>query len=112
MTLKNFRHRAFTVLAAWLPLVLGGCGVDYDDVANIANTRTAIVCFGDSITHGYGASPGRDYPARLAELLGTPVINAGVDGDTTASALKRLEEDVLIEEPRLVIVELGGNDFL
>ena len=40
------------------------------------------------------------------------VVNAGVDGDTTFEALKRLEKDVLDKNPRLVIVEFCGNDFL
>ncbi len=43
---------------------------------------------------------------------GTPVVNAGVDGDTTGSALNRLERDALIQDPRLVVVALGGNDVL
>ena len=36
----------------------------------------------------------------------------GVSGDTTASALARLDEDVLSQNPRIVLVGLGGNDFL
>ncbi len=73
---------------------------------------TSIVCFGDSLTQGVGASPGHDYPSLLSKALGTSVINAGVDGDETADALKRLDTDVLAKDPRLVIVELGANDFL
>jgi lysophospholipase L1-like esterase len=71
----------------------------------------AIVCFGDSLTYGTGASPGMDYPSRLAEMLNREVVNAGVPGDTTASALKRLQRDVLSETPALVLVTLGGNDL-
>jgi acyl-CoA thioesterase-1 len=41
-----------------------------------------------------------------------PVINAGVRGDTTAMALERLADTVLSRNPRLVVVLLGGNDFL
>ena len=70
-----------------------------------------IVCFSDSLTYGTGASPGMDYPSRLAEKLGRPVINAGVPGDTTASALNRLERDVLAETPEVVLITLGGNDL-
>ena len=71
-----------------------------------------IICFGDSITEGYGATPGEDFPSRLAEKLGYPVINAGRSGDTTHDALARLKTDVLEKNPGLVIVEFGGNDFL
>jgi lysophospholipase L1-like esterase len=70
-----------------------------------------IVCFGDSLTYGTGASPGMDYPSRLAGRLNREVVNAGVPGDTTASALKRLQRDVLSETPALVLITLGGNDL-
>ena len=39
------------------------------------------------------------------------IINAGVPGDTTATALARLEEDVLSQSPRIVLITLGGNDL-
>jgi lysophospholipase L1-like esterase len=70
-----------------------------------------IVCFGDSLTYGTGAGKEMDYPSQLSKLLGIPVINAGVAGDTTASALTRLEEDVLSKAPDLVLITLGGNDL-
>jgi acyl-CoA thioesterase-1 len=39
-------------------------------------------------------------------------VNAGVSGDTTEKALARMNDDVLAHDPRVVIVGLGGNDFL
>lgn len=93
-------------------LFLVGCGPSFKDTANLANPNQAIIAFGDSITVGFGASPGADYPNVLAQLINAPVINAGRNGDTTASALQRLDSDVLALQPRLVIVEFGGNDFL
>jgi len=70
-----------------------------------------IICFGDSLTFGTGAAPGKSYPAQLAEMIGRPVINAGIPGDTTARALQRLENDVLSKSPRMVLITLGGNDM-
>ncbi|MGE0087609.1 MAG: arylesterase [Desulfococcaceae bacterium] len=70
-----------------------------------------IICFGDSLTYGTGAGEGKDYPSRLSALLSKPVINAGVPGDTTESALNRLEADVLSQSPRIVFITLGGNDL-
>ena len=70
-----------------------------------------IICFGDSLTYGTGATRNMSYPAQLSEMAGQPVINAGIPGNTTADALKRLEEDVLEKSPRMVLVTLGGNDM-
>lgn len=88
------------------------CGCSKPEIKNLNAKGTEIICFGDSITFGYGAGPGEDYPAALAKLTKIPVINAGVDGDTTITALNRLESDVLNKKARLVIVEFCGNDFL
>jgi lysophospholipase L1-like esterase len=80
----------------------------------VKNPRPAgenIICFGDSLTYGTGASRGMDYPARLSRLIGRPVINAGIPGDTTTTALARLERDVLARSPRIVLITLGGNDL-
>jgi acyl-CoA thioesterase-1 len=94
------------LIAAWLwrsPL---------RNVKNLDSRGTAIVAFGDSLTAGYGAAPGDDYPTRLGSLVGLPIVNAGVSGDTTASAMLRLDDDVFARDPRIVIVGLGGNDYL
>lgn len=80
----------------------------------VTNPRPAsdvIVCFGDSLTAGTGADPDQSYPAHLARRLGRAVINAGVPGDTTATALARLDRDVLVHRPGFVCLTLGGNDL-
>ena len=71
-----------------------------------------IVAFGDSLVEGRGATPGRDFVSVLARRLGAKIVNAGRSGDTTAAALARLDSDVLARDPKVVIVLLGGNDFL
>jgi acyl-CoA hydrolase len=48
----------------------------------------------------------------LSEKTGEKIINAGRSGDTTEDALKRIEEDVLSLDPKLVLIEFGGNDFM
>jgi lysophospholipase L1-like esterase len=70
-----------------------------------------IICFGDSLTFGTGAVPGMDYPSQLSKMISKPVINAGASGDTTASALTRLQRDVLSKSPDMVLITLGGNDL-
>lgn len=84
----------------------------FSRVTNLGSRGSNVIAFGDSLTAGYGASAGEDYPSRLSTLMGAPVMNAGVSGDTTESALARLEPDVLSRDPRIVIIGLGGNDFL
>jgi len=70
-----------------------------------------IVCFGDSLTTGFGAERGRSYPDVLHELLGREVVNRGRNGDTAGDALARLDE-VTALRPKVVVVTLGGNDML
>ena len=84
----------------------------YSRVTNLESRGSSVIAFGDSLTAGYGASAGEDYPSRLSAMSGIVVVNAGRSGDTTESALGRIENDVLSGNPRIVIVGLGGNDFL
>lgn len=93
--------------------IFSACGGDnFQSIRNLRSSGEAIICFGDSLTEGVGANPGEDYPAVLSRQIGFPVINAGRRGDTTEQALARLADEVLNRQPRLVIVLLGGNDFL
>jgi acyl-CoA thioesterase I len=104
------------VCAVAVALAVGGVlcisGCMQSDIANIDSRGTHVICFGDSISQGFGASPKTAYPAYLAQLMRLPVVNAGIEGDTSAGALKRIQTDVLVREPLLVIVEFGANDFL
>ena len=103
-------HKLKKLLVLLLVLLLSGCaGNTFRNVANLYTARgNNIVCFGDSLTKGEGV----DFPGILGGRLGMSVINSGVIGDTTFSAIPRLEKDVLSKNPKIVIVELGANDYL
>lgn len=75
-------------------------------------TDKVVVAFGDSLTRGYGTPPGKNFVTYLSEYTQISIINSGVSGDTTAKALIRLKEDVLNRNPDVVMVLLGGNDYL
>lgn len=73
---------------------------------------TTVLALGDSITAGVGADAASSYPAQLAALTGWNVVNGGVSGDTSAQAAERIPALLAEHKPALVIVSVGGNDFL
>jgi lysophospholipase L1-like esterase len=103
-------HASRFFFAVCLALFLAAC--DRAPTLPKLNSHDVIVAFGDSLTHGTGASSDTAYPAVLAALTGRTVVNAGVPGDTTASALERLPDVLAEHKPRLVLLCLGGNDML
>ena len=75
-----------------------------------------LLVIGDSLTEGYGVARENAYPAQLekkikAEKKDWTVINAGVSGSTSASAVSRLKWQ-LKSKPDLIILALGSNDGL
>jgi len=81
-----------------------------------AAAPAVIVCYGDSITAGYGLAEGQSFPDALDKLLHAggyryKVVNKGTSGATTKDAVARLQS-VLQIHPEVVIVEFGGNDGL
>lgn len=78
--------------------------------------RPVLVCFGDSITAGYGLQTGEAYPDFLQKKLDArgyryQVGNQGTSGATTKDAVASLPT-ILRLHPEIVIVEFGGNDGL
>jgi acyl-CoA thioesterase-1 len=89
-------------------------------VPSAARSQSAIpltiVAFGDSLTSGHRLPDAEAYPALLERDLkaaGIParVVNRGVNGDTTAGGVRRLES-VLADQPQILIVAFGANDGL
>ncbi|WP_284616782.1 arylesterase [Aquabacterium humicola] len=103
-------RRALLAAAVLAPLV--ACGRRRKPAAAVVPAGAVVLALGDSLTFGTGAAPEESYPAQLARLTGWQVVNAGVPGDTSAQALERLPALLAEHAPALVIVGLGGNDFL
>ena len=85
-------------------------------VATAERPHPVVVCYGDSITAGYGLSSDQAYPAALQRDLirlgfHDRVVNLGASGATTKDAVDGLHS-VLALHPAVVIVEFGGNDGL
>ncbi|MEP5766654.1 MAG: GDSL-type esterase/lipase family protein [Halieaceae bacterium] len=93
-----------------LATLLCACGSDpgYSSLP----AGSSVLAFGDSVTYGTGAGAGQDYPTLLAQATGWNIVNAGIPGDTAREAKTRLPALLQQHRPALVIVELGGNDFL
>jgi len=91
--------------AAWLS------GITLDDGAALVPAKHAktMLCYGDSITHGYDAVyPSRSYTSRLARLLDADNANRAIGGDTFFPELLELDEPV---SPDIVTVAYGTNDW-
>lgn len=77
----------------------------------------AVLIVGTSLTAGYGLDPSRAWPARLQAILDSAgvrlrVVNAGVSGETSAGALRRVDWLLQREHPAIFMLETGGNDGL
>jgi len=99
-----------------LVLMLAGC--EAAAPPSYTEKTGPMVCLGDSLTEGYGASrpsevdKSNSYPAFLGKKVTIEVINAGISGDTAGDGLARVDKDVLANNPQVVIILLGANNFL
>lgn len=100
------------VLATWLYVVTYARQYEdkflYDEP--VRDTYT-VVAFGDSLVEGLGSPMLGGFVSVLEERLDVDILNAGTRRDTTIDLLQRVHEDVLVYNPEVVIVVVGGNDI-
>ena len=82
-----------------------------------AQALPRILCFGDSLTAGFGLGRTEGLVPQLSSWLATAgrpadLIDAGLSGDTTYGGRVRIEVSMRRHRPDAVMVELGGNDML
>lgn len=108
----KLRRTTWALIALWIAW-LTAVWQSYEACHNrktpqLYRTRS-IVCVGDSLTTGLSAKEA--YPEYLQELVSVPVVNFGRPGVTVREMVQHLPE-ILEHQPQLVVVELGGHDFL
>lgn len=90
-------------------LLVAACG--RDRLPALPRDATVLVV-GDSVSAGFGVDAPQAWPALLGQHSGWKVVNGGVSGDLSADALRRLPALLDQHAPRLVLLEIGGNDML
>jgi acyl-CoA thioesterase I len=84
---------------------------------NAVASAPTILVFGDSLSAAHGIRPEEGWVALLAQRLqaqgyGYRVVNASVSGETSSGGLERLPRALQLQQPQIVILELGANDGL
>jgi acyl-CoA thioesterase-1 len=79
--------------------------------------RPVVLFVGTSLTAGLGLDPSQAYPALIQQRVDSAglayrVVNAGVSGETSAGALRRIGWLLGQGAPAVVVVETGANDGL
>jgi acyl-CoA thioesterase-1 len=114
---RRFLHFSAS-LAAALSLGLAAAGAEAAaPAASAAGGDHVIVVVGDSISAEFGLARGSGWVALLGQRLAAQkspwtVSNASISGDTTSGGLARLPTILKERHPKVVILELGGNDAL
>jgi lysophospholipase L1-like esterase len=101
-------HSARSFAAEWIWLVLFAGLLSCSEGLFDVSTRQ-VAAWGDSITYGYGALAGEDYPSQLSKLLKRSVYNGGINGETSSDIYMRIAGDSAHRHD-VVILWMGRNN--
>ena len=98
-------------------MLLLGAGLGLSTAGNAQGARPKLLVVGDSLSAEYGLARGAGWVALLEQRLAREkliwqVVNASISGDTTSGGRARLGALLKAHQPRVVVIELGGNDAL
>lgn len=99
------------LLTATFFLFFSSSQKDASEIINFPPHGKKVIALGDSLVYGTGDPEGGGFVSDLTSLLGTPILNAGNPGETSADGLRRVN-DVLSANPDIVILLFGGNDAI
>jgi len=125
---KGIRNSVI-ISSIFLGVLLAACGAQRQPSTNRAGfdkplatpqslgNKPKIICFGDSLSAGFGLAEKESYPYLLQQKLSADgydyeVVNAGVSGDTSTGGLERADWVLGQDNAKVVIIELGANDML
>jgi lysophospholipase L1-like esterase len=97
------------VWIAWTAVILEWHTISHCSHSAKMDPNRVVVCVGDSLTSGL--LPDRGYPDQLRKMIRLPVVNLGQSGITTEGGLDMLPR-LKQANPQVVVIELGGHDFL
>ena len=121
--------RTARIILGTLSVVLAACGTDGAEKAEraekagaaaavppAASATRAVVFLGTSLTAGLGLDPDHAYPAVVQQKIDSAglkytVVNAGVSGESSAGAVRRIDW-ILRQPPAVLVIETGANDGL
>ena len=107
-----FWKKALILLCISLLAHAQGCAKNKPPPLDYVLSDATILAFGDSLTHGSGTTTAQAYPAVLASLIQRKVVVEATPGDQTTAGLEKLPDALEKYQPKLLILCLGGNDFL
>ena len=102
---------------AWLVTVPAAAAAAAAGAGAAPTQAPVVLVFGDSLSAGYGIRVEQGWVSLLAQKIehegyGFRVVNASVSGETTDGGLARLPRALAVQQPRIVLLELGANDGL